>query len=86
MLAPIEKLTNCPLQSVGVVVCASAAAFDTEIEQLPEDGNPVVVPLERAGEGVQATGVGGDVVDGDAGSRRWLLTWRHQLLRWTHGW
>jgi hypothetical protein len=26
------------------------------------------------------------MVNGDVGRRRWLLTWRHQLLRWTHGW
>jgi hypothetical protein len=82
----LEKLTNCPLQPMGVVVGASATAAHTDKQQLPENEVPVVVPLEGAGEGVQATGVGSDVVDGDIGRRRWLLTWRHQLLRWTHGW
>jgi hypothetical protein len=51
---PHVKLTNCPLQPMGVIVGASAAAADAEIEQLPEDEGPVVVPLEGAGEGIQA--------------------------------
>jgi hypothetical protein len=46
----------------------------------------MVVPLEGADEGVQVTGMRGDVVDGNVGRLRWLLTWVHQLLRWTHGW
>jgi hypothetical protein len=53
------------LQPMGCVVGVSAAATDSEAEQLPEDEGPVVVPLEGAGEGVQVTGVGGDVVDDD---------------------
>jgi hypothetical protein len=47
---------------MGVVVGVSAAAADAETEQLPEDEDPVVVPLEGAGEGVQGIAVVG-VVD-----------------------
>jgi hypothetical protein len=83
---PLDKLTNCPLQQMGVAVGASATAADAEIEQLPEDEGPVVVPLEGAGEGVQVTGVLGDVVHGYVGRRRWQLKWRHQLLNKTQGW
>jgi hypothetical protein len=43
-------------QLVGV----SAAKADTGTEQLSEYESPVVKPLERAGEGAQVTGVGGD--------------------------
>jgi hypothetical protein len=68
-----------------VVAGASATAADTEIVQLPEDEDRVVLPHEEAGEGVQARAVGGDVVDGDDGSQRWLLAWSHQLLKCTHG-
>jgi hypothetical protein len=55
---PIE-LTNCSLQPMEVAVGASAAAADADTGQLPEGEGPVVVPHEGAGEGVQATGVGG---------------------------
>jgi hypothetical protein len=34
---------------MGVVVGASAAASDTETEQLPKDKGPVALPLEGAG-------------------------------------
>jgi hypothetical protein len=64
-------------------VAVGAAVADAETEQLPEYEVPVEVPLEGADEGVQVTGV--DVVDDGVGRRRWLLTWRHQLLIWTHG-
>jgi hypothetical protein len=40
-----EKLTNCPLQPMGVAVGAFAAEDDAETEQLPEHKRPVVVPL-----------------------------------------
>jgi hypothetical protein len=40
---------------MGVVVGYSAAAAVTEAEQLPLYEGPVVVPLEWAGEGAQAT-------------------------------
>jgi hypothetical protein len=71
---------------MGVAVDASANEGDAETEHLPGVEGPVVVPLEGVGLVVQVTGGGGDVVYGTDGRRRWLLTWNHQLLRWTHGW
>jgi hypothetical protein len=53
---PLEKLTNRQQPPRGVAVGASAAATDAEIEQLPGDEGPVVVPLEGAHGGVQVTG------------------------------
>jgi hypothetical protein len=41
----LEKLTNCPLQPMGVAVGESAAAADAELEHLPGDEGPMVVPL-----------------------------------------
>jgi hypothetical protein len=61
---PLEKLTSCPLQPMGVVVGASATAADAGAEKLPEDEGPVVVPLGGPGWGVQEMGVSVDVVDG----------------------
>jgi hypothetical protein len=49
---PLEKLTKCPLQPMGVAVGASTAATDAETEQLHEFEGPVVVPLEGVGVGV----------------------------------
>jgi hypothetical protein len=46
---------------------ASAAAADSETEQLPEFEGPVVMPLEGLGEGVQVMGMGGYEVDGEVG-------------------
>jgi hypothetical protein len=50
-----------------------------ELEQLSKDEGHVVVPRY----GRRHTGW---AVDGDVGRRRWLPTWRHQLLRWKRGW
>jgi hypothetical protein len=61
---PLEKLSNRPLQPMGVAVGAPAAAADAGIEQLSEDEGTVVVPLEGAGRGLQVTGVGCDIPRG----------------------
>jgi hypothetical protein len=76
---PLEKLTHCPLQPMGVAEGASDAAAHAETED--EGLNTRALwwcPLKGG-----LMGVKGDVVDG---RQRWLLTWRHQLLGWTHGW
>jgi hypothetical protein len=65
---PLEELTNYPLQPMGVAVGESAVAADAEIERLPGDEGPVVVPLEGAGEGVQAPA--------------WVATYRGGGSRW----
>jgi hypothetical protein len=82
---PLEKPTKCPRQLMVVVVVLAAAA-NAKTEQLPEDEDPVVVPLEAVGEGVQVTGMVGAVLRGNVGRRRWLLSWRHRLLIWTRVW
>jgi hypothetical protein len=52
---PHEKLTNCPLEPMGVALGASAAAADAETEQLPGCEGLVVVPLEGLNELSRAT-------------------------------
>jgi hypothetical protein len=52
---PLENLTHCPLQPMGVVVGASADAADADKEQLPEDEDPVVVPFKGDGRERRAT-------------------------------
>jgi hypothetical protein len=52
----IDKLTNCLLQPMGVVIGASAVASHARTEQLLVDEGPVVVPQVRGQ--VQVTGMG----------------------------